>query len=671
MPPRGSIHCGESNLAKLEEKERSEFLTFLQEHVIGDQMRISTCYGERLMTYADWVASGRFVTFVEDYLADQVYPYYANTHTIASLSGKLSTKYREAAREHLATLMGSPETEFTILFTGAGSTGAIFHLTQLLGITKEARIIQHQRKKLAKAKLFGSSKSKASLNPPIVFVTVFEHHSNILPWRESQAQVYTIPSCRRGATTGIDMEVLKCQLQKFADYDGFKCISFSAASNITGIRCNVKIVSELAHKYGFYAFWDYASAGPYVEIDMKEEGQDAIFLSPHKFVGGPGASGILVLRDNIFEHKDIELSPIPMIPGGGTVTYVTRRNHCYLAHMGSREEGGTPNVLADIRASIAFQLKNKVGVDFIEKREKFLSDYAMKQWKHVPNLVILGDLKAPRIATFSFVIRHRDLFLNYNFVSKLLNDLFGIQSRGGCACAGPYGEELLGVLDADMDYPGLMKEIVDGNEILKPGFSRLNFTYFMEQTMVDYMIKAVSFIAEHGWKFLVSYDYDPHSAQWHGKSNDNQVQTINLSPLDSYISEWQRKSVVVRTHEPISRREINKLYGQYLREAEELLPSLLAEAKEVDLSALKEVDRPWLENEYCSFLTVSEAVEELLDSDNRSQRVSPYLPPTQEYWEGAGKPVPPADTKLTYFDEVPRKRHHRLRFSKKKIIKYS
>ncbi|MGZ4711288.1 MAG: aminotransferase class V-fold PLP-dependent enzyme, partial [Acidimicrobiales bacterium] len=350
---------------------------------------------------------------------------------------------------------------------------------------------------------------------PVVFIGPFEHHSNELPWRESICDVVTIPENRNGC---IDLEVLEQRLVEHADRP-LLIGSFSAASNVTGLVTDTHQIADLLHRHGALSFWDFAAAAPYVEIDMNRKcpehpgcHKDAVFLSPHKFIGGPGTPGVLVVRRNLLHNR------VPVVPGGGTVAYVNPLEHRYLEDPAHREEGGTPAIIESIRAGLVFQLKGAVGVETIRAREAYFLERAVSAWHEEPAIEILGNLDAERLSIVSFVIRrlgldgHPGRYLHHNFVVALLNDLFGIQSRGGCSCAGPYGHRLLGI-DIERSHE-FEREISSGCEGIKPGWVRINFNYFISETVVDYIVAAVALVADHGWRLLPDYTFEPATGLW-------------------------------------------------------------------------------------------------------------------------------------------------------------
>ncbi|MGH7876068.1 MAG: aminotransferase class V-fold PLP-dependent enzyme, partial [Candidatus Dormibacteraceae bacterium] len=332
---------------------------------------------------------------------------------------------------------------------------------------------------------------------------------NELPWRESIADVVVINEDHDGH---IDQSHLAEELERHRARP-LKIGSFSAASNVTGIITDWRAISVLLHQQGALSFWDFAAAAPHVEVNMgsSEAGaqvpyMDAVFISPHKFIGGPGTPGILAARRALFTNR------VPSVPGGGTVSYVNPTEHVYLSDIEHREEGGTPAIVESIRAGLVFQLQRAVGADEIRRREEAFIHRAIRRWRETSEIEILGNPDLDRLSIVSFVVRHRGRYLHHNFIVALLNDLFGIQARGGCSCTGPYGHRLLGI-DIDTSHE-FEREINRGCEGIKPGWVRVNFNYFISEAVFDFIIAAVELTAVHGWKLLADYRFDSATGLW-------------------------------------------------------------------------------------------------------------------------------------------------------------
>ena len=476
----------------------SDLLELIRRSVIGEDDVVDGPFGPRRVTYADYTASGRSLTFIEDFIRDQVLPLYANTHTESSGTGMQTTRFREDARETIRRCVGATAAH-AVIFAGSGSTGAIDLMVRILGI----RIPEGLDDRYHLADHIPADER------PVVFIGPFEHHSNELPWRESIADVVVIPETADGH---VDMEALDVALAAHAGRP-LKIGSFSAASNVTGITTDTAAVSAMLHRHGALSFWDVAAAAPYIGISMGPVDpneplsyKDAIFVSPHKMIGGPGTPGVLVARKELFTNR------VPAVPGGGTVAYVNPDEHRYVTDVERREEGGTPNIVGAIRAGLVFGLKEAVGTDTIRELEQSFIRRAIESWSENPNIEILGNPEADRLSIVSFVIRHGDRRLHHNFVVALLNDLFGIQSRGGCSCAGPYGHRLLGIdIETSHEYE---REIARGCEVIKPGWVRVNFNYFITEGTFAFILDAVQLVAEHGWRLLPAYTFDPATAMW-------------------------------------------------------------------------------------------------------------------------------------------------------------
>ncbi|MDJ0790964.1 MAG: aminotransferase class V-fold PLP-dependent enzyme [Acidimicrobiia bacterium] len=473
-----------------------DLIETIRESVIGNHHVVTGPFGPRRVIYADYTASGRSVSFIEDYIRDVVLPLYANTHTESSGTGLQTTRLREDARSIIRECLHASD-EHAVLFVGSGCTGAIDRMIRVLGLTIPRSIDT----------TYGFTDSIPHDERPVVFIGPFEHHSNELPWRESIADVVKIGEDRDGH---IDQDQLEQELVRHA-HRPLRIGSFSAASNVTGILSDTYGIAELLHEHGALSFWDFAAAAPYVEIDMAPEHRpdaykDAVFLSTHKIIGGPGTPGLLVARKELFTNE------VPAVPGGGTVSFVQPDSHEYLTDVEHREEGGTPAIVESIRAGLVFQLKDAVGTDRIRSLEEDFIRRAITSWEQNAAIEILGNHDAERLSIVSFVVKHEGVYLHHNFVVALLNDLFGIQSRGGCSCAGPYGHALLGIDHEHSD--SIVHEVVLGCEGIKPGWIRVNFNYFISEPVFAYIVEAVHLVATHGWKLLPWYRLDLESATW-------------------------------------------------------------------------------------------------------------------------------------------------------------
>ncbi len=496
--------------------ESSDIFQQIRRGVIGHGQMLDGPYGPRRLVYADYTASGRALSFVEDAIRDTVLPLYANTHTETSGTGRQTTGFREDARRLILEAVGGDEERDAVIFCGAGCTGTVDKFINICGLRIPAALDDR----------YGFAKQIPDDQRPVIFIGPYEHHSNELLWRETIAEVVVIEEDANG---NVDLEHLERELERYRARP-LRIGSFSAASNVTGILTDSTEVTKLLHRYGAISAWDYAAAAPYVPIAMNAApdqdslaDKDVLFISPHKFVGGPGTPGVLVVKRRLLSHR------VPVVPGGGTVAYVNSHEHRYIDDLVHREEGGTPEIVGSIRAGLVFRLKEEVGAQAIFEHETQLARQAIERWSENPNVQILGSPTAARLPIISFLVRHEGRYLHYDYVVALLNDLFGIQSRGGCSCAGPYGHRLLGIdFDTSKEYE---KQIVAGCELVKPGWTRLGFNYFNSDAEIELIIEAVDWIAREGWKLLPEYDFDTASGAWWHRSRAAEVQRLDDVPL--------------------------------------------------------------------------------------------------------------------------------------------
>ena len=480
---------------------------WIRSQLIGQDATAQTPVGERRIVYADYVASGRSLQWIENFILKQVLPLYANTHTEDSATGARMTSLAHDAANYIKSCLGAQNGK--LLFCGTGSTAAIKRLQEILGLV----VPENLRERVI-----------TTLDPaerPIVFVGPYEHHSNEVSWRETIAEVMVLPLDIDGA---IDLNVLRDTLHALRRTRRPLYGSFSAASNVTGVLTDTRAVARLLHEYGALAFFDFAAAAPHVEIDMRigePDGYDAVFISTHKFLGGPGTPGILAINPSLYQLR------APSTAGGGTVAYVSAREHYFVDDVEQRESAGTPGVVQSIRAALAFLVKESVGTHTIERLESAMIRSAITRLQRHPRIELLGNLGAPRLAILSFLVRTSDgKYLHPRLVVRLLNDLFGIQSRGGCACAGPYAHRLLDISPARAEE--FRDVVLDGFEAVKPGWTRLNFSYFIEPDEFEFLLDAIEFIADHGERFIAEYGCDWHSGAWRHRHDKAQPDLLTM-----------------------------------------------------------------------------------------------------------------------------------------------
>lgn len=572
-------------MSKQSISEQSLDAAYLRQQIVGVDSTFETPFGERLMVYCDYTASGRCLRFVESYL-QSLQRVYANTHTEDDITGRSMTQLLHEAETAIKDSVNAGP-DGRIIACGTGATGAIEKLQQIVGVA----LAPATRKTLFEA--IGCPDSdvdcevvRAMINRrgPVVFVGPYEHHSNEISWRESLA---TTVEVRLDASGDVDLGHLE-ELLEEPQYQGrLRIGSFSAASNVTGIRSNVRAIASMLHKYDAIACLDYAACAPYVDIDMnlEPEGEgddpsiDAIFISPHKFLGGPGSSGVLVFNQRIY-HRDLP----PSVSAGGTVDYVSETDQDFIGRIEEREKAGTPGVLQTMKAALVFQIKDRVGAETIHRREHAFTVRAMEAWSADDGVEILGNPDPERrVGIISFNIRSPDgKYLHHKFVTALLNDLFGIQSRAGCSCAGPYGHRLL---DIDQETSERYRHAVqDGYCGMKPGWCRIGLHWVMDDAEVDYIIGAVQFIAKYGRLFLSEYDFDLYTGTWEHRRLPTNLPNFSLdSALGGDEGEPATLSLPLR----------KQLYDHYMTEAQRWVERLREQPEgacctlEGDLEALQ------------------------------------------------------------------------------------
>jgi selenocysteine lyase/cysteine desulfurase len=545
---------------------------YLRQQIVGVDSTFETPFGERLMVYCDYTASGRCLRFVEYYL-QSLQRVYANTHTEDDITGRsMSQLLHEAEQAIKDSVNAGPQGR--IIAVGTGATGAIDKLQQIVGVAlapATRKNIYDMLDTLDSEFCCESFRALADDRQPVVFVGPYEHHSNEISWRQS---LVTTVEVRLDASGHIDLSHLENLLQDPAYQGRLRIGSFSAASNVTGMRTDVRAVAALLHRYDALACFDFAACAPYVEIDMNPAPQgdddpsiDAIFVSPHKFLGGPGSSGVLVFNERIY-HRELP----PSVSAGGTVDYVGMTDQDFIARIEEREKAGTPGVLQTLKAGLVFQIKDRVGVDVIHARELEHMRRALRAWSDEDGIEILGNPDpGSRVGIISFNIRNpHGKYLHHKFVTALLNDLFGIQSRAGCSCAGPYGHRLL---EIDNETSERYRHVVqEGYCGMKPGWCRVGLHWVMDEAEAEYVIAAVRFVARNGHLFLGEYNFDLCSGTWTHKQASTGLPEFSLDQaLSVDAGEPAILSLPLRT----------QLYRHYMNEAERWATSLRQQAHEV------------------------------------------------------------------------------------------
>ncbi len=462
--------------------ELEKYFTDFRKNTIGFNKVAATPYGKKKIIYADWIASGRLYKSIEEKISSDFGPFVGNTHSESSTTGTMMTNaYHEA--QNIIKKHCNAGKDDVIITAGSGMTGLICKFQRLLGLKVPEQLSDYMKlpEKLR----------------PIVFVTHMEHHSNQTTWLETIADVVVLDPDENGL---VDVENLERKLKKYKS-NKLKIGAFTACSNVTGISTPYHKMAKIMHRHGGYCFIDFAASAPYVKIDMHpkdpEEKLDAIFFSPHKFLGGPGSAGIMIFDSQLYKNK------IPDHPGGGTVDWTNPwGQHKFVSNIEAREDGGTPAFLQAIRAALCIKLKEEMGIKKMQLREKELVKIAFEELQKISGLHILAGNTKNRLGAISFYVED----IHYNLIVKLLNDRFGIQVRGGCSCAGTYGHYLLHV------DPSRSKTITDkintGDLSDKPGWVRMSIHPTMKNDELLYITNAIGKVVNNIKTWENDYNYN-------------------------------------------------------------------------------------------------------------------------------------------------------------------
>ncbi|MDC8004612.1 aminotransferase class V-fold PLP-dependent enzyme [Aureisphaera galaxeae] len=458
------------------------YFNSFRSNIVGIDHFFTTPFGEKKIIYTDWTASGRLYRPIEEKILNEFGPFVANTHTETTVSGTAMTyAYREARKiikEHV-----NASADDVLITTGTGMTGAVNKFQRILGLK-----VPEQIKDTLQIR---------EEDRPIVFVSHMEHHSNQTSWLETLAKVVVIPCNHEGLFC---LENFKALIEEYKDKPNLKIASITSCSNVTGITTPYYEVARLMHEIGGLCFVDFACSGPYVDINMHPEDPesylDAIFFSPHKFLGGPGSSGVLIFNKKLYRNL------VPDCPGGGTVSWTTPwGQHKYVDDIEEREDGGTPGFLQVIRTSLAITLKEQMGVEAIMKREHELLTYFFDRISGHKEISILAGEHRDRLGVVSLNIGE----LHFDLAVKMLNDRYGIQTRGGCSCAGTYGHYLLEIDQTKSN--AIISEIESGKVYLKPGWVRISFHPTMTNAEMAYVCDSLLELASHWTKWKEDYKY--------------------------------------------------------------------------------------------------------------------------------------------------------------------
>lgn len=479
----------------ISEETKTELEIYFQqfrENIIGINQEFHSPFGTKKIIYTDWTASGRLYRPIEEKLMNDFGPFVANTHTETTISGTAMTMAYHKARNIIKKHVNANDND-VLITDGTGMTGVVNKLQRILGLRVSENL-----------KEFTSIPSELK---PIVFISHMEHHSNQTSWLETIADVEVIACNDEGLFC---LENFKETLDKYKERP-FKIASITSCSNVTGIQTPYHEVAKIMHQNNGVCFVDFACSGPYVNIDMHPDNErylDAIFFSPHKFLGGPGTTGVLIFNKNLYKNN------VPDCPGGGTVSWTNPwGEHKYIDNIEDREDGGTPGFLQVIKTALAIQLKEKMGVENILKREHEIVEYVFERLSPIESIKILASQHKERLGVISFYIDD----LHYNLGVKILNDKFGIQTRGGCSCAGTYGHFLLHV-DKETSHD-LVCQITSGDLIKKPGWIRMSIHPTTTNDEIKFVCDSIIELANNHKKWSLEYQYDNFNNTFHHLSD--------------------------------------------------------------------------------------------------------------------------------------------------------
>ncbi|RZN82716.1 MAG: aminotransferase class V-fold PLP-dependent enzyme [Winogradskyella sp.] len=487
--------------------ELEAYFNKFRKHIIGYDQTFVSPYGEQKIIYTDWTASGRLYRPIEEKLLNDFGPFVANTHTETTVSGTAMTKAYHKAKHIIKEHVNCNEDDVLIV-SGNGMTGVVNKFQRILGLKVPENLRDYT--------------TIPDQMRPVVFVSHMEHHSNHTSWLETMAKVEVIPPGNDGL---FSLENLEKLLLEYKDCT-IKIASVIAGSNVTGIQTPYHDIAKLMHKNGGVCFVDFACSGPYVDINMhpknKEESLDAIFFSPHKFLGGPGTSGVLVFSKKLYKNM------VPDCPGGGTVSWTNPwGEHKYIDNIEEREDGGTPGFLQTIKTALSIKLKEQMGVENILKREHELVDIIFSRLEPIKNINILAGQHKDRLGVISFYIDD----LHYNLGVKLLNDKFGIQTRGGCSCAGTYGHFLLHV--DQKTSKELTDEITIGDLVRKPGWLRMSIHPTTTNEEIEFVCNSIIQLAKNHKEWALDYEYSSCNNEFVHKSLVNKP--CNATSVDAWF----------------------------------------------------------------------------------------------------------------------------------------